>query len=119
MEEVPQSPIRPALETLRELDEARFMDKLAVAIHDAVSDVQHLGKKSTVVITLEFAPLSKAGMTEPVITAEADISAKRPKPDGHKALFFVDADGNPTTQQQRQRDLGFTVAGNAQQGAGQ
>jgi len=105
------SAIRPALDTLRELDEGRFLDKLAVAIHDAVSGVTALGKAAKVNITLEFAPLSKQNMAEPVITAEAEITTKLPKPDGHRALFYVDGDGNPTTQQQRQRDLGLSVAG--------
>ena len=38
--------IRPALETLSELDEGRFMDKLAIAIHDAVSATTVLNKSS-------------------------------------------------------------------------
>lgn len=107
--------IRPALDTLRELDEGRFMDKLAVAIHDATSGVTALGKASKVTITLDFAPLSKQTLTEPVITVDAEITTKLPKPDGHKALFYVDGDGNPTTQQQRQRGLDLTVASRATQ----
>ena len=102
--------VRPALETLSVLDEGRFMDKLAVAIHDATSGVTALGKASKVTIVLDFAPLSKQNLTEPVITVEAEITTKLPKPDGHRSLFYVDGDGNPTTQQQRQRDLGLKVA---------
>lgn len=104
------SNIRPALDTLRELDEGRFMDKLAVAIHDATSAVTAFGKPAKIQVTLELDMLSDKKMVEPVMTVEAEIVTKLPKPDGHRAIFYVDGDGNPTTQQQRQRDLGLKVA---------
>jgi hypothetical protein len=107
------SAIRPALDTLRELDEGRFLDKLAVAIHDATSGVTALSKPSKITITLDFAPLTKQNLAEPVITVEAEIVTKLPKPDGHRALFYVDGEGNPTTQQQRQRGLDLQVAGHS------
>ncbi len=105
------SPIRPALDTLRELDQGNFLDKLAIAIHDATSAVRDLNKGAKINITLDFAALTKANLTEPVITVESEIVTKLPKPEGHRALFYIDADGNPTTQQQRQRDLGLQIAG--------
>lgn len=105
------SAIRPALDTLRELDEGRFLDKLAVAIHDATSGVTALSKPAKVTITLDFAPLGKQQLVEPVITVESEIVTKLPKPDGHRSMFYIDGDGNPTTQQQRQRGLDLTVAG--------
>lgn len=117
IQEPSPSAIRPALDTLRELDDGRFLDKLAVQIHDAVSAVTVLGKAAKVSIAIDIAPLTKQGLSEPVITMETEITTKLPKPDAPKALFFVDGDGNPTTKQQRQRDLGFTVAGSEQQGA--
>ena len=104
------SAIRPALDTLRELDEGRFLDKLAVAIHDATSGVTALSKPSKVTIVLDFAPLTKQNLAEPVITVEAEITTKLPKPDANRALFYVDGDGNPTTHQQRQRGLDLSVA---------
>ena len=104
------SAIRPALDTLRELDDGRFLDKLAVAIHDAVSGVTVLGKSAQVKVTLDFDVLGEKRLTEPVITVEAEIVTKLPKPDAPKALFYIDGDGNPTTQQQRQRDLNLQVA---------
>jgi len=111
------SAIRPALETLSELDAGNFMDKLAVAIHDATSAVTVLGKKATITVSIEIAPMTKQARVEPVITMEAEITTKLPKPDAPLALFFIDADGNPTTKQQRQQGLQFSVAG-AQQAEG-
>lgn len=104
------NPIRPALETLSELDEGRFMDKLAVRIHEAVNAVTTFGRPAKVTVTIDIDTLKK-NIVEPVITMEAEITTKLPKPESPKALFFVDADGNPTTKQQRQRDLGLSVAG--------
>lgn len=109
--------MRPALEVLRELDEGKFMDKLALHIHDATQAVTAFGKAAKVSVTIEIAPLTKQGFIEPVITMESDITSKLPKPDAHKALFFIDENGEATTQQQRQREIGFTVAGSEKQGA--
>ena len=117
MEEAPPSPIRPALDTLRALDDGMFLDKLAVQIHDAVSAVQVLGKAAKIGIVIEFQPLTKQGLSEPVITAEAEITAKLPKPDAAKTMFFIDLDGNPTTNQQRQQRINFSVAGDNKDGA--
>ncbi|CAB4180403.1 hypothetical protein UFOVP1040_49 [uncultured Caudovirales phage] len=106
--------IRPAIETLRELDNGMFLDKLALAIHNATDGVTSLNKRATITIALEFAPLTKTPMVEPVITVEAEITQKLPKPDGHRAMFFVDAGGNPTTKQQKQEKLDLHIAGSSE-----
>lgn len=103
--------IRPALETLRELDSGMLLDKLAIAIHDATNAVQYLGKKATITLTIEVAQLSNKGIKEPVICMEGEVSSKLPKPDTEKTIFYIDNDGNPTTQRQvRQPELGLSVA---------
>ena len=104
------SAIKPALGILSELDDKNFLDKLAVAIHDATAAVTVLGKGAKIQITIDVDMLSKKGMTEPVITMEAEINTKLPKPDANRALFFVDEDGNPTPNQQRQRGLDLSIA---------
>ena len=57
-------PIRPALETLRVLDNENFMDKLALAIHDVSNSVRALGKAGKITVDLTVAPLSKSGLVE-------------------------------------------------------
>lgn len=104
------SAIKPALPVLAELDDKRFLDKLAVAIHDATAAVTVLGKPAKITITINVDMLSTKGMSEPAVTMEADINTKLPKPDGNLALFFIDGDGNPTTNQQRQRGLDLSIA---------
>lgn len=111
------SNVRPAIETLRELDGGRFLDRLALAIHDVTGDVTALDKKGEINVKIMIAPFTKAKLAEPVITIEAEIVSKPPKPDPQQALFYLDGDGNPTTKQQRQRDLELSIAGSAHQGA--
>lgn len=102
--------IRPAIETLRELDDKNFLDKLALAIHDAAQSVMALAKPAKINITLTMDMFSSKGLAEPVLTMEADITSKLPKPDPNLAIFYVDAEGNPTVQQQRQRGLDLSIA---------
>ena len=108
--------VRPALETLRELDGKEFLEKLAIAIHDATVAVEQQRKSAKITITMDFATLSKTALTEPAITIEADINTKLPKPDANKSLFFIDSNGNPTTTQQRQRDLDLHIANRVERG---
>ena len=103
-------PVRPAIETLRELDERRFLDKLALAIHNVTDAVRALGKNGAITVSFKFEPLNKPGMVEPLITIETEINEKPPKPDPHRALFYIDDDGNPTTKPQRQPELGLKIA---------
>jgi hypothetical protein len=107
--------MRPALEVLRELDDTKFMDKLALHLHDGTQAVRQFGRPAKITISIEIAPLTKQGLTEPVITMESDISSKLPKPEAHKALFFIDENGEATTKQTRQREIGFSVAGAEQE----
>lgn len=102
--------IRPAMETLRELDSGMLLDKLALAIHDATGAVQHTGKGAKILLTIDITPLTKQNLKEPVISMGAEILTKLPKPDGDRAVFYIDGNGNPTTQQQRQPELGLRIA---------
>lgn len=102
--------IRPALEILDALDNRMFLEKLALSLHNATGDVIALGKPAKIIITLTVDMFSTKGMTEPVLTVEADINEKFPKPDPNLALFYADSDGNLTVNQQRQRGLDLSIA---------
>jgi hypothetical protein len=102
--------IKPALSILDALDNRMFLDKLAVSLHTATGDVIALGKPAKIVITLTLDMFSAKGLAEPVITVQASIDEKFPKPDQNVALFYCDGDGNLTVNQQRQRDLNLSIA---------
>ncbi|MCA3109866.1 MAG: hypothetical protein ING91_19315 [Rhodocyclaceae bacterium] len=102
--------VRPALETLRELDQGNLLDKLALAIHEATGAALHFEKAARVTLTLDVKLLTQKHLSEPAITVEATVETKLPKRDPYQALFFIDENGNPTVTQQRQRDLGLSIA---------
>ncbi len=102
--------IRPAIEVLRELDGKNFLDKLALEIHNVAQSVVELGKPGKIAVTLTLDMFSTKGMIEPVMTIEADIASKPPKPDPNLAIFYMDEEGNPSVNQQRQRGLDLSIA---------
>lgn len=109
--------IRPALETLRELP--GVMDKLAVAIHDAMDAVKTHQKPAKVILTVVIEPWTdkSAKLIDEPVMISGDIDTKLPKHEAPKALFYADDDGNPTRQQKRQTDLGLTIAVGSQAAA--
>lgn len=102
--------IRPSIEVLRELDGKLFLEKLALSLHNATADVVALGKPAKIIVTLTLEQFSSKGMAEPVITIQAEINERFPKPDPNVAIFYIDIDGNPVVTQQRQRGLDLSIA---------
>ena len=107
---MPETLVRPALETLRELDQGNLLDKLALAIHEATGAALHFEKPARITLTLDVKLLTQKHLSEPAITVEATVETKLPKREPYQALFFIDENGNPTVTQTRQRDLGLSVA---------
>jgi single-strand DNA-binding protein len=84
--------------------------RIAGGREEAAGKFDDMEDEAKITVTFDIAPL-KQNLTEPVVTMEAEIVSKLPRPDGHRAIFYIDGDGNPTTQQQRQRGLDLEVAG--------
>jgi len=104
------SNIRPAQATLNELRDGTVMNELAVAIHDAMAAVGEHNKAATVNLSITIRPLGTKGVSG-AFEMLADVSTKLPKAEPPSTLFFKDADGNPSRQQDRQRDLpGLSIA---------
>lgn len=102
--------VRPAIETLQHLDGTKLLDKLGLAIQEATSATTHLGKKSSITITIDFALLTQKGLTEPALSITGEINTKLAKPDPEAAIFFTDEDGNPTRNATRQREMNISIA---------
>jgi len=109
-EEKQGSTIRPALETLRELEGRKFLDRLAVQINEATKAVEHYRKPAKLVITLDISILTSEGISESAVAIKAEIASKLPRAEASKSIFFVDKDGNPTKNMTRQEDLDLRVA---------
>lgn len=105
-----QGGIVPALHTLREIP--GLMDKVAVAIHEAISAVRLHRKGATISIALDIRLMKEGGaaMVEEPITISGEVDSKLPKPPPVPQLFFVDLDGNPTRTMKKQRGLDLQIA---------
>lgn len=105
--------IRPAVDTLRELQGGAVLDKLAIALKETTEAVKCLTQPGTVTLTITIEPWKKQGapLTDAPVMFRAEVKSKPPKPEEPADIFFVDESGNPTKEQKpRQRDLGLTIA---------
>lgn len=102
--------IRPALETLRELDDRMFLDRLALQIHDATDAVRAMGRPAKLTITLDIKPLKNQRVVEPIITITAEIAAKLPQPEPMESIFYIDENGNPTKHQPKEKQPSLGIA---------
>lgn len=103
------SGIAPAITTLQALRDGKTMDQLAVAIHDAINAVETFRKSGTVVLTITVSPFGTKGVSG-MVTMTGEVTSKLPKPDPEETPFYVDMNGNPTTHQERTRQMGLNIA---------
>ena len=98
-----------ALNTLQNIRQGILLDQLSVAIHDAVNAVQHFGKPAEIIVKIGVLPMGTKGVSD-AVAFTGEVSTKLPKPELEQTLFFVDANGNPTTNQERTRQRSFDIA---------
>jgi hypothetical protein len=94
--------VRPFAELLTVLDHGAAHAEASRLLHDLVAAVQAAGKKGTMSIVLQVAPLK--GSTSQVVVA-AQVSSKPPKGEPAAAVFFLDDDGNLTRHDPKQLEL--------------
>jgi hypothetical protein len=103
--------IKPAQATLNELRDGQVMIELATAIHEATAATLEFGKEARVTLTITLKPLTEKNLSEPVISAIAEVTTKLPKAEPASTLFFVDQDSNPSRSPTRQTELtGLAIA---------
>lgn len=106
------TPIRSIMVILPELRQGNVIQEMSAGLHEAIAAVKSLGKPAEVTLTIKVARFNKdQQVVDPPITIVATVDTKLPKQEPPASLYFIDADGNPTQQPDRQRDLAFTVAG--------
>lgn len=102
--------MKDAFSTLKELQKGVVMDELAVAIHEAVSAVQHHGRAADVILTIRIKPLASKGIEGAPLAFTGEVRSKLPQAEAEATVFFVDEDGNPTRNQTRQQEMPFRDA---------
>jgi hypothetical protein len=100
--EVLDEQVRPFAELLTVLDHGAAHAEASRQLHDLVAAVRDQGKKGTMTIALQVAPLK--GSTSQVVVA-AQVTSKPPKSEPAAAVFFLDDDGNLSRNDPRQLEM--------------
>nr|WP_062336122.1 hypothetical protein [Herbidospora sakaeratensis] len=95
--------IRPFAAILQELDAGRVHDALSREMHTLVKAIQDTGKKGTLTLKVEVAPIAP-GDTH-VLTIKAGVSSAPPATSQPVSAFFVDGSGNLSRNDPRQLTL--------------
>jgi hypothetical protein len=93
--------VKPITDTLRLLEDGRFIDRSSTELADLVKAVDETGKAGTLTITLKLKKASGA------VSIAADVKAKVPEPKSDDTLLWATVEGNLqlTNPNQRQLDL--------------
>lgn len=108
-----QQLIRPAIDTLRELNGGRLLDDLAVHLVAACNAVRDPHKGAEVNVSIKIKPYSAKGtkLIEQPIFFVADVTSKLPQPEKEGRVFFLDQHGNPLSNPpRREAQLDLHVA---------
>ncbi len=112
--------LRSAVAILNEIRDGDALLELGQCIHDAIANVREHGKPNTITVTLTVGTLgeSQHKLVIPPVIITAEVKAKLYEPKPPATIFFVDQDGNPVRQQQRQPDLDLKIAAVTGEGNG-
>jgi hypothetical protein len=94
--------VRPFAELLTVLDHGAAHAEASRAMHDLVAAVRDAGKKGTLTITLQVAPLK--GSDSQVVVA-AQVKSSPPKSEPSAAVFFIGDDGNLSRHDPRKLEM--------------
>lgn len=94
-------PVRPALDTLRDLRQGRFLDELSNELNDLTRQVRQTDKAGKLTITLDIKPVENDASR--VIVSDV-IKATPPKVK-QATLFFTTPDSNLSRRDPQQPDL--------------
>ena len=96
-------PNRPFIDVLREMERGRLLVALDEQLGELVRACDEFGKPGSLLLKIELKPGEH--MDAPVVTAQASIDLKPPKPRRDGTLFFTDDFGNLSRRDPRQVDI--------------
>ena len=83
---------------LTEMRNGRVVEQLTDAWGELIDAVRHTSKPGSMTVTFSVKPSGENGME-----ISTKVATKEPKPDVGTSFFFIDADGNLTRSDTRQR----------------
>lgn len=95
--------VRPFMDFLREQRAGELQDELSQELNNVVAQVERMGKKGTITLTIEVAPVSKE-MSGQVVVRDS-IVVKLPKAARPPTLFFTTPENNLSRKDFRQNEL--------------
>lgn len=99
MTDAPEPEIRPFATWLIEQSGGKTHEELSEALYDLVARVRDTGKKGSVSLTVNVAPLK--GDIDVLVVAD-EIKLRLPEHDRKASLFYPDKDGNLTRRDPNQ-----------------
>lgn len=93
-------PVRPFIDTLRDLEGGYLLDELSGHQHGLVDQVRLTNKPGSLTIVLNYKP-DGAGQ----LSIKADVKVKEPKLARGNSLFFLTPEGNLTRNDPRQQSM--------------
>ncbi len=105
--------IRPAIDTLRELNGGRLLDDLSMHLVAACNAVRDLNKGAEVTLTIKVKPYAAKGtkLVEQPVFFVGDVTSKLPQIEKEGRVFFLDEHGNPmTSPPKREPELELHIA---------
>lgn len=96
-------PVRPFIETLRELRAGKTQDELADGLSEVVAAVRETGKAGRITLTITVTPASKGDVSTVFLSDKVTVSA--PEFDRPATLFFATPENNLQRQDPNQRNL--------------
>ncbi len=97
--------VKPFSATLQELAGGTVAARLAEQLQELTNAVTETGKKGTLTLTLQVAPLKPGNVTNLVVTAKTVLKAPEDDSATPSSVFFTDAAGNLTRDDPRQPTL--------------
>ncbi|PBC80156.1 hypothetical protein BX265_4992 [Streptomyces sp. TLI_235] len=87
----------------------RTHEEIGTELHQLLDAVRTHGKKGSLTITVVVEPPSN-GVDGGPLPIGIEYATKAPRPAAPKAIYFLDADGNPTRNDPRQVAFDFRTA---------
>lgn len=113
-----QQLIRPAIDTLRELNGGRLLDDLAIHLVAACNAVRDHNKGAEITVKIKVKPYTVKGtrLVEQPVFFMADVTSNLPQPEKEGKVFFLDEHGNPTsTPLKREQELELRIASSGEE----
>lgn len=111
--------MRSAAVILGEISKGDFIREATDAIHKALQATMENGKESVVTLKISINQLTSKKLSEPAVSFSGEVTMKLAKPQADETIFFVDENGDPSRQPQRQQEMGLRVASESTATGGQ